>query len=375
MEVLLLITICFAFYGIGAVYSYFTDTANRAKIRKEELERLIKEKESISKKVREQEEKLKELPKQYSQGFPLLAQAIEEYLNLYDGQYAKYLETKKHPALKSAEIVSYYSKIKNEAIKKAKIAEHQVIFYESVFPFLQELKEQVPTEEDIEMLLSDYTEEEREDPVSKYLTKEEYRKLPTSEKNQMALDRYWDNRHKSLWSIGKIYESYIGFIYEQDGWEVEYFGIDKRYDDLGRDLIAIKDNVHHIVQCKNWSKYKTIYENHIFQLFGTTYSYAQKFKNAEVIPVFYTSTSLSETAKEFSRRLGIEVNEEVKLIRYPCIKCNISNVTNEKIYHLPFDQQYDKTKINPKLGEMYCTTVNEAEQAGFRRAFKWRGTK
>jgi hypothetical protein len=44
----------------------------------------------------------------------------------------------------------------------------------------------------------------------------------------------------------------------------------------------------------------------------------------------------------------------------------------EKIYHLPFDQQYDRTKIRPGTGEKYAYTVAEAENDGFRRAWKWR---
>jgi hypothetical protein len=39
-------------------------------------------------------------------------------------------------------------------------------------------------------------------------------------------------------------------------------------------------------------------------------------------------------------------------------------------YHLPFDQQYDRTKIIPALDECYVRTVAEAEERGFRRAFR-----
>jgi len=42
-----------------------------------------------------------------------------------------------------------------------------------------------------------------------------------------------------------------------------------------------------------------------------------------------------------------------------------------KIYHLPFDQQYDRTKIISDKGEKYVYTVAEAEKAGFRRAWRW----
>jgi hypothetical protein len=46
---------------------------------------------------------------------------------------------------------------------------------------------------------------------------------------------------------------------------------------------------------------------------------------------------------------------------------------SERIYHLPFDQQYDTTVIEPQRGEQYVVTVAEAAAAGFRRAWRWRG--
>ncbi len=169
-----------------------------------------------------------------------------------------------------------------------------------------------------------------------------------------------------------MYERYAGYLYEKNGWDVEYFGIHKRYEDLGRDLIARKGNQVHVVQCKNWSKYKTIYENHIFQLFGTTYGYQKENPTKKVLPVFFCSTSLSETANEFAKRLGIEVHQNHKFKEYPCIKCNVSP-KGEKIYHLPFDQQYDNTKIIAGTDEFYAATVAEAEKKGFRRAYRWSG--
>ena len=62
--------------------------------------------------------------------------------------------------------------------------------------------------------------------------------------------------------------------------------------------------------------------------------------------------------------------------QFPRIKCNIGRdeygaVT--KIYHLPMDQQYDNVIIEPDKGEFFAMTVLEAENAGFRRAYKWYG--
>jgi hypothetical protein len=55
------------------------------------------------------------------------------------------------------------------------------------------------------------------------------------------------------------------------------------------------------------------------------------------------------------------------------IKCNINQSSKENIYHLQFDQQYDRTKINQALGEFYATSVVEAESKGFRRALRYFG--
>ena len=94
--------------------------------------------------------------------------------------------------------------------------------------------------------------------------------------------------------------------------------------------------------------------------------------NEKVIPVFVCTTKLDEHALSVSERLGVRIIDSIPFTRdYPMIKCNI-NSRGEKIYHLPFDQMYDKVKIN-KEGEFYARTVIEAEEKGFRRAFRWRG--
>jgi hypothetical protein len=88
--------------------------------------------------------------------------------------------------------------------------------------------------------------------------------------------------------------------------------------------------------------------------------------------VFVTSTRLSERAQEFADFLGIETEVERKYDRdYPMIKCNVGG--EEKIYHLPFDQQYDNVVIEQEKGEYYVRTTAEAEAKGFRRAYRWRG--
>ena len=342
---------------------------------KKELIELTRQLEEAKSSIVKLEEDTKQLARERQIGFPLLAKAYEEYFELQDRQLIDFLKYKKTPALSASEIVKEYGRIRREAIRDKKIAEYLVAFYEEIDPYLLELKEEIdiPSDEDIQMLMS-YSEDEKEDEVHKFLTPEEYRKLSTAEKNQLALDRFW-KRKKSKWMIGKLYERYIGYLFEEQGYSVNYHGIEKGLEDRTRDLICKKGKETIIIQCKNWSEYRTVYDKHIFQFFGSIFQYQHANPEEKVRGIFYTSTSLSDLARLFAKELNLELQEKCKFdISYPSIKCNISNSSGERIYHLPFDQQYDKTRIEKDKGEFYCSTVYEAESKGFIRAKRWMGS-
>ena len=105
----------------------------------------------------------------------------------------------------------------------------------------------------------------------------------------------------------------------------------------------------------------------------TCYCFENGIPAENVRGLLVTNTTLSDTARRFAKYLGIEVVENYSIGEFPRIKCNINadeHGNETKIYHLPFDQQYDSCKID-KPGEFFAYTVEEAEAAGFRRAFKW----
>ncbi|MCX6745386.1 MAG: restriction endonuclease [Candidatus Parcubacteria bacterium] len=317
-------------------------------------------------------EEVRKMAQERQKGFPHLAEAYDELFKLRDKNDIDWLIHKKRPAERASDLVKQYSLDKRQALKERKIYEYLVKYYEDICPFLVDLREEeIGNLEMIDQeVLKEYSEEELQDEATKYLTKEEYRKLPSIERNQMALDRFW-KRPKSKWIIGRLYERYIGYLYEEQGYDVEYVGIFKGYEDLGRDLICQKKKEFIIIQCKNWSQFRTIYEKHIFQFFGTVFQYKDANPAKKVKAIFYTSTELSDLARRFAKELNIDIMENYKFDKnYPCIKCNISKADGTKIYHLPFDQQYDNTKIERNKGEFYCPTVKEAEEAGFRRAFR-----
>lgn len=256
-------------------------------------------------------------------------------------------------------------------VEKNKESQYQLAYLLNLFPSLEDI-----IETDFNHLPAlEVSSLPEHDNTLDWLSKEEFISLSTTERNQLALDRYKQSKSKSKWQIGRDYEHYVGYKYSQIGFNVDYFGSYKGLEDLGRDLIAKKNNKTVIIQCKYWSQKKLIHEKHIMQLYGTTISYCIEnslpFEN--VNKVLITNIQLSSTAKKYANYLGVQYKENIPLGDYPCIKCNIGHDefgNIEKIYHLPFDQQYDVTKID-KPGEFFAMTVKEAEDKGFRRAFKW----
>lgn len=366
---------------------------HQGKVRKEisEMQQKLEQDRTFLETLRQQDRLATEnIFREKSNGFPWLAKAFADYLALRDQQIASYLEKKKHPAFQAAEAVRTLTAEKSEIRARYKVASYLLEYYETLFPWLIEFRG-----EDLDDLIRQKSEnremgvesETDIDPARVWLTEAEYNTLSSVEKYQLALTRYWSKK-KTPWELGRDYERYVGYLYETAGYQVYYQGIIKGFEDFGRDLISKKDDIVEIVQCKYWSQKKTIHEKHINQLFGTTVEYWIKTRHGRghqleffpasiqserIVPCFVTSTQLSDSAREFSNALGVKVRENLPLERYPSIKCNVSRATNEKIYHLPFDQQYDKTLVEQERNECYVETVLEAERLGFRRAQHWRG--
>jgi hypothetical protein len=349
--------------------------------------------ESIRLQTSRDHEAVRVLASEKAQGFPWLADAYSRYFYLQDMREAHYLEHKPHPAAKAAEVVRKMAHKRRLAERLYRVLRYKLEYYERLFPWLVDFQGEDIDDLIVQLLGSREKESQRlaepDDPARKWLTEAEYQKLPRTERHQLALDRYWQKK-KSKWEIGRDYERYVGYLYEQRGYSVHYQGIVEGLEDLGRDLIACMGDSVEIVQCKCWASHKLIHEKHIFQLFGTTVEYwleqrqedeerlqpwllPELLHRSNVQGTFITSTKLSERAGEYARVLGIGVQEWFPLQPYPSVKCNVSRRTDEKIYHLPFDQQYDRTLVEEERNECYVATVKEAEDLGYRRAFRWSG--
>ncbi|MEA1958504.1 MAG: hypothetical protein U9N44_02365 [Chloroflexota bacterium] len=332
-----------------------------------------------------------QLANEKAKGFPWLAKAYDDYFKLQDMRLSDALEIKSHPARKAAEDVRQTAKERREAEKAARIADNLIKYCRFLAPWLDEYIGMEAEELDtiIHEIHAAWEKKEKElgEEVKRRIGPSNYDALTPTEKLQRKLDWYWEKPNKTNWQIGKDYEDYIGYLYECKGWDV-YFHGRKGFEDLGRDLICKRDKCVEIIQCKYWSQEKTIHEKHIYYLFGTTVEYyIENFgrqedlqlslfpghiKERELTPKLVTTTDVSPKAEQVAEILGVVI-EKIPFGRYPSVKCNVSRKTGEKIYHLPFDQQYETILIEEDKLECYVETVAEAEALGFRHAYRWKG--
>lgn len=352
-----------------------------------ENQRLIDSIERAKDDLEEKRKSVELLRKELSEGNPYLARVIADFYFYRDDKVVEYLKNKKNPAVKASEKVKEYALENRELRRKFKLTYNRLRLYEEVFPFISDLEP-----DDIDFVLEQKGKSskllENDDPVREYVP--EYDKLTEEDRNERALSRYIKKK-KSNWEIGRMYERYVGYLYELKGYKVEYVGIEKGFEDLGRDLICRRSNETLVVQCKYWASHKEIREAHINQLYGTTVKHfidefkirSEKIKNTlfpdllareevKIKPVFFTSTKLSKTAEDFANALGIQIIQEHPFdFSYPMIKCNLNSQTGERIYHLPIDQQYDNVLMQNEK-RTYVRTVKEAMELGCRRAYRWK---
>ena len=326
---------------------------------------------SRQKKLDEQEDFIHKLLNSNPATAPFFAKQFADYLHLQDLKEVNYLQTKPHPAFTAAEKVKEIAAQKRTLQQQCKLQEYQLTLYETIFPWLSDFKE-ISSEDLQQFAESEIVPESEYSSLKKWLSPQEYRSLSSADRLQLALERY-SKRQKSNWQIGIEYERYVGYCYEKKGYRVRYNGATEGLEDMGRDLIISKDNKMYVIQCKRWSVEKTIHEKHIFQLYGTTILQKMEHPDCTVGSLFITTTSLSELAKSCADYLDITVVENFPLKEYPLIKCNVSK-DGDQIYHLPFDQQYDRVIINPSDGDFYASTIAEAESKGFRHAWRWSGS-
>ena len=359
---------------LGVLSSVDTTAAEQTILRAAQREKFLSAAfaslEKQKKELQKVKKDLQKLKDSSLQTFPYLSGLFAEYEELQDRQTADALRKKHYAAPKAAAEVSRLAGEKASLIRQNKDLSHQLQFYEALFPWLEEFKELDPKEAyPISQGISPAEAADRQAASDYWIPSPLYEKLSTPEKLQLALDRYCASHKKTNWQAGIDYERYIGYLLENKGYLVDYTGATQGFSDMGRDLVARSGQNTYIIQCKRWKETKQIHEKHIFQLFGTLVLYQVHHPGETAKGVFVSTCPLSETAKSCAEYLSITYVQQPFDPDYPRIKCNISRHTGEKIYHLPFDQQYDRIHIPRDANNFYAFTIAEAESQGFRHAY------
>ncbi len=109
--------------------------------------------------------------------------------------------------------------------------------------------------------------------------------------------------------------------------------------------------------------YNTPYKNQ--QKYKIAQKYAQKFQKG----LWAKNTCKTQKAQQINKN-DIQISDKIfKDTNGKClIKGNISARTKDKIYHLPHQQAYKRTKINTQKGEKWFCTEQEALKAGWRKS-------
>jgi len=317
-------------FSTGAATGESIEIENAKSKRKRAENKLRRIQELSASKIQEISGLLQTINKQ-SVLLPSLVRWSDAITESYDNAISEALKNKKHPAPKAAEQVKLARHEARTAKRELMIARNRIDLYESLAPWLTEYTEYTVGEL-IDALRDDEeavaASERGEDPARRYIPKAEWRRLTEPERNQLALDRYCDtNRKRSPWSAGIEYERYVGYVYECEGYSVEYCGALRGREDLGIDLICKSDDSVDIVQCKRLAVEKGIpvRENVIAQIFGSAEFYRMSTDTPKTVkPVLITSFELSDEARRFASHLNVEVKERFSIQRYPMIKCNIS---------------------------------------------------
>ncbi len=190
---------------------------------------------------------------------PSVINWLDKIQEMMDNRNSAYLLEKKNPAPKAYEAVRAAKEESRTWTKKALTLQNCINLYEAQAPWLTESLDY--TVEDVIEGLRVMEQESHEllkyeDPVQRYITSSEWHSLSPTERNQIALDRYFEYRQKSAWLAGIAYERYIGYLYEKQGFKVEYQGATLGLDDLGIDLICHNKEKTLLIQCKRLSKSK-----------------------------------------------------------------------------------------------------------------------
>jgi len=165
-----------------------------------------------------------------------------------------------------------------------------------------------------------------------------------------------ENSKTRYWYIENFWEEAKVFLKEKIEWKEVILEYDKnqwKFDKYWR----------HLIYVFIWDE--NINNSMILNWYAKEYTYNKKYKYYDLFKK--SEKSAKENKKLIWKNENIENIIEIKKYSGK-IKWNISYKNKEKIYHTPWCNSYNKTKINLSKWEKYFNTEKEAIDFGWRKA-------
>jgi hypothetical protein len=117
-----------------------SDLARREHELQQKIEQLASEKAAFERYRTDAQNGIENMAKEKALGFPWLATAYSEYFEFLEQRLARELETKKHPAKRSADAIRAVAREKAALRRENKILRELHRYYEYLFPWLIDFK-------------------------------------------------------------------------------------------------------------------------------------------------------------------------------------------------------------------------------------------
>ncbi|MFY9076623.1 restriction endonuclease [Aliarcobacter butzleri] len=126
---------------------------------------------------------------------------------------------------------------------------------------------------------------------------------------------YTKEEQINMKKFGDDFEKFVGKCYENNGYKVEYRGLNLGVLDKGIDLIAKKNNKILLIQCKYWKKKDSITHNMVKEFYGNCNFYIDNNKldrnNVTCIYAVTKQDSISSLAYELFKTNYINCRYEL----------------------------------------------------------------
>ena len=181
--------------------------------------------------------------------------------------------------------------------------------------------------------------------------------LPSDERRMNSTHEpgaLWKNFASNNAGINKRYRIYIGWLYENIGWNVDY--------SCGKNLISRKDNRIIITLPESVA---TIDLENMYSLLGVAMEYKLDNVPKIVSAICITSSTLISRVKNLVHKFNITVRENFYFRNFPCVRCK-ADIRGQRVYYVPDNEEYLSVHINLDVGDKYCRSAREAESMNFK---------